>query len=347
MAFGIGEALSVASAVGGGLFGDDANEDAAKQIAASNAEIQRMIKEQQASNTSAFAPYSRVGGAANSRLEQLLGLTDYSRAGTYGMGDLVIIDDQGNFQMNPELAYDRNYQRAFDLWKQAHQREYGQSANVNQGGIESGAEDWINKALGGGGIDALNAESLRRAEAAKNDPAFGSLLRKFGQSDLEGDVVYNTGLQFGLDEGVKGLNRLASSRGGLDSGATLKALTRYANDYGTTKAEGAYNRFNTDKGMTYGFLSGQQGVGLNATDRTQSLNTGLLGQAIGAQQGAAGAQAAYGVQGASALNQGIQGGIGNLLYGQRTGLFGGSSPATPPYVGYTGGSSSAPAWWKN
>jgi hypothetical protein len=350
MAFGIGEALSIGGSIAGGLFGDDANEDAANAIGASNEQIQKMIRDQQASNTSAFAPYSKLGSAANAKLSQLLGLTDYSNAGSYGMGDLVIIDEQGNFQMNPDLAGEPRYQKAFDLWKQAHQREYGTSANVNQGGIESGAEDWILKAMGGrAGLNAINSESLSRAEAARNDPSFGSLLRKFGQSDLDSDVVYNTGLEFGLNEGVKGLNRRAASGGSYDSGATLKALTRYANDYGTTKAEGAYNRFMGDKATTYGFLSGQQGVGLNATDRNQSLNTGLVGSAIGANQNAASQQAAYGVQGAAALNNGIMGGIGNYLYSQRLGS-GAGGVGTPgingaaSYPGYAYGSSSIP-WY--
>jgi hypothetical protein len=162
MAFGIGEALSIGGSIAGGLFGDDANEDAANAIGASNEQIQKMIRDQQASNTSAFAPYSKLGSAANAKLSQLLGLTDYSNAGSYGMGDLVIIDEQGNFQMNPDLAGEPRYQKAFDLWKQAHQREYGTSANVNQGGIESGAEDWILKAMGGrAGLNAINSEEIR------------------------------------------------------------------------------------------------------------------------------------------------------------------------------------------
>jgi hypothetical protein len=350
MAFGTGEALSIGGSIAGGLFGDDANEDAADAIGASNAQIQAMIKEQQGSNDSAYSPYRRVGGAANARLEQLLGLTDFSRAGNYGKGDLVIVDEQGNFQMNPELAYDQNYQRAFNRWKAAHKSEYNQSANTNTGGIEDGAENTIYKWMGrDSGLAGLNAESLRRAEAAKNDPAFGSLLAKFSKGDLDSDVVYNTGLEFGLNEGVKGLNRRAASGGSYDSGATLKALTRYANDYGTTKAEGAYNRFMNDKGTTYGFLSGQQGVGLNATDRNQSLNTDLLGKAINAQAGAGEARAQYGVQGAAALNNGIMGGIGNYLYSQRLGS-GGGGVGTPgingaaSYPGYTYGNSSIP-WY--
>jgi hypothetical protein len=352
MAFGIGEALSVASAVGGGLFGDDANEDAADAIGKSNEQIQAMIREQQGSNDSAYAPYRNVGGMANDRLAQFLGLDIYGSQANrgYGYGDLVQVDDQGNFIANQDLLrMSPEYQRAFQQWEQAHNAKYGTNANLAKDSDLYTAQKGVEQYLGSGGLNSLNSGLKAKSEAFRSDPAFGSLLAKFSQRDLNNDVVYNTGLDFGLSEGIKGLNRRAASGGSYDSGATLKALTRYANDYGTTKAEGAYNRFMNDKGTTYGFLSGQQGVGLNATDRNQSLNTGLVGQAVGANQNAASQQAAYGVQGAAALNNGIMGGIGNYLYSQRLGS-GGGGVGTPgingaaSYPGYTYGNSSIP-WY--
>lgn len=39
------------------------------------------------------------------------------------------------------------------------------------------------------------------------------------------------GYQFGLDEGAKTVQASAAARGGLNSGATLKALTKFGNDY--------------------------------------------------------------------------------------------------------------------
>jgi hypothetical protein len=353
MAFGLGEALSIGGSIAGGLFGDDANEDAANAIGASNEQIQRMIKEQQGSNDKAYAPYRSVGGMANNRLAQFLGLDIYGDAASrgYGAGDLVEVDNHGNFKPNEALmAISPEYRNAFNKWEQWHQSTYGTNANLDKDSNESSAEAGIAQFMGGNGaFDKLNAAAKARSDAFKSDPSFGSLLAKFSQNDLDNDVVYNTGLEFGLNEGVKGLNRRAASGGSYDSGATLKALTRYANDYGTTKADGAYNRFMNDKGTTYGFLSGQQGVGLNATDRNQSLNTGLVGQAVGANQNAASQQAQYGVQGAAALNNGIMGGIGNYLYSQRLGS-GGGGVGTPgingaaSYPGYTYGNSSIP-WY--
>jgi hypothetical protein len=328
MAFGLGEALSIGANIAGGLFGDDANEDAADAVGKSNAQIQAMIKDQQASNTKAFAPYSDIGIGASGKLAYLLGIG--SKTDKYTMDDF--------------LKYNRDYAPS---WYQA---EGPQSTDANTQydlylkDLADGKADYADF----GGLDNLERSGFRELNNYSG-LKYGGLLDKFSQADLDSDVVYNTGLQFGLNEGVKGLNRRAASGGSYDSGATLKALTRYANDYGTTKAEGAYNRFMGDKATTYGFLSGQQGVGLNATDRNQSLNTDLVGRAVGAQQNSGAMQAQYGLQGAQALNNGIMGGIGNYLYSQRMGS-GGGGVGTPgingaaSYPGYTYGNSSIP-WY--
>ena len=345
MAFGIGEALSIGGSIAGGLFGDDANEDAADQIAASNAAIQAMIKEQQGSNDSAYGPYRNVGGAANSRLEYLLGLTDLSGGSRYDKQYGQLVDTSTGIPRPVASLYasDPKYKAAWDQFLNMNKAAYATSRRG--GGNYTEDSDPAQ-------IEAFIRSKLPGRNTFKDltpDASYGSLLSKFSKGDLDSDVVYNTGLEFGLNEGVKGLNRRAASGGSYDSGATLKALTRYANDYGTTKAEGAYNRFMGDKATTYGFLSGQQGVGLNATDRNQSLNTDLVGRAVGAQQNSGAMQAQYGLQGAQALNNGIMGGIGNYLYSQRLGS-GGGGVGTPgingaaSYPGYTYGNSSIP-WY--
>lgn len=50
------------------------------------------------------------------------------------------------------------------------------------------------------------------------------------------------GYAFRLSEGLKGVERSAAARGGLMSGATGKALTRYGQDYGSQEFSNAYNR---------------------------------------------------------------------------------------------------------
>jgi hypothetical protein len=323
MAFGIGEALSIGGSIAGGLFGDDANEDAANAIGANNEQIQQMIRDQQMANDGAFAPYRATGEAANNKLSFLLGMG--------GSPDGKNVDDK--YTLTDFFNYGK-------YWRGK------QGNNLTDGQLMEGArqqyQEYLNGAYGktAQDVDRNYGGMLRDIKATDYSGAegYGSLLAGFTKDDLADDVVYNTGLQFGLDEGLKGLNRRAASGGSYDSGATLKALTRYANDYGTTKAEGAYGRFMNDKNTTYNFLSGQQNVGLNATGSNQSLNTGLVGQAVGAQQNSGAMQAQYGLQGAQALNNGIMGGIGNYLYSSRLGSGGGVvSPATPGFNGGGGG----------
>ena len=57
-----------------------------------------------------------------------------------------------------------------------------------------------------------------------------------------GSITSDPGYQFGLGEGQKAIDRSASARGNLYSGATLKALNRYGQDYGSTKLDSAINR---------------------------------------------------------------------------------------------------------
>lgn len=130
----------------------------------------------------------------------------------------------------------------------------------------------------------------------------GSLTRNFTSADLEADPVYKNGLQFGLDQGTQAINNRAMQAGNYDSGATLKALTRFGNDYGTTKAADAYSRFTNNQGNTYNKLAGVSGAGqvavgtganagANTTNAVSDLTTGI-GNANAA--GTVGAANAYG-----------------------------------------------------
>lgn len=322
----MGTAIGVGASLIGGMMGDDASEDAAKQIGKANALTQRQIKEQQAQNDERFDPYTRIGSAASNRLATLLGLDSGSN---FGYGDLVEIDESGRFVPNDDLyRLSPEYRASWNAFITEHDAKYGKEASLQNKSFINGARDVVASRFN---LDGFNTA---QQEKARSDPEFGDLLRKFARSDLDSDVVYNTGLQFGLDEGNKAINRRAAASGGWDSGSTLKALARYANDYGSTKAEGAYNRFMNDKATTYNFLSGQQGVGLNATSNNQSLNTGLLTAGANANMGAAQQQGQLGMQGANIMNNSIVGGIGGLLYSNRAkgGDYGYSS-GTPWYLG--------------
>ena len=147
------------------------------------------------------------------------------------------------------------------------------------------------------GLDANN----KLAEMMKS----GQFDRKFTAQDMANDPVYNSGLQFGLDQGTQGINRQAAAGGSFLSGATLKALTKYGNDYASTKAGDAYNRFNTDNTNQYNRYAGLSGAGQQATNQISSAGQNMANQVSSNQIGAGNAQASGYMGQANAFSSGL------------------------------------------
>lgn len=122
---------------------------------------------------------------------------------------------------------------------------------------------------------AANAQLSNLLGVSGNTSAagYGSLTQPFTAADLAADPVYNSGLQFGLDQGTSAINQQALQSGSYNSGATLKALTQYANDYGSTKANDAYNRYNTTNSQIYNQLAGISGTGQTAANQVATAGT--------------------------------------------------------------------------
>lgn len=267
-------------------------------------------------------PYMQRGNAAGNALNYRLGLNTSPTGGTSGgltSSDLVDTS-QGDWKPNAALyANSPEYKTAWDQFYAQHQQKYGVAPNLARG---SG----LPTSIGNFDLDAYNkAHQPAIDAAAQADPNYGSLLRNFSQSDLDSDVVYKSGLQFGLDEGVKGITRQAAANGGVDSGAVLKALTRFGNDYGSTKAGDAFNRFNTNKSNTFNMLSGVAGTGQVANSQVNSAGQNMANQ-IGQNQIGVG-----NARGASAIA------TGNALSGAATGAYNAYQQnrlASNPY-GYT------------
>ena len=121
---------------------------------------------------------------------------------------------------------------------------------------------WQNPYLQSGNLS--NAELMRQmglsGDAASQ--GYGNMLRDFTMADYEADPGY----AFRLQEGLKGLDRQAAARGGLISGAALKAASDFAGKQASAEYQNAYNRYNQNRGMRYDMLTGQQGVGANAVN---------------------------------------------------------------------------------
>lgn len=112
---------------------------------------------------------------------------------------------------------------------------------------------------------ALSSAELMRQMGLAGDATsagYGNMLRDFGASDFQADPGY----AFRLQEGLKGLDRQAAARGGLISGAALKAAQRYGQDVASNEYQNAYSRYNQNRLLRYNALTGQQNVGANAAN---------------------------------------------------------------------------------
>jgi len=119
---------------------------------------------------------------------------------------------------------------------------------------------WQNPYLQSGNLS--NAELMRQmglsGDAASQ--GYGNMLKDFTMADYEADPGY----AFRLQEGLKGLDRQAAARGGLISGAALKAASDFAGKQASAEYGNAYNRYQQNRLNRYNMLAGQQSVGANA-----------------------------------------------------------------------------------
>jgi hypothetical protein len=128
--------------------------------------------------------------------------------------------------------------------------------------------------------------------------------RDFAASDFEADPGY----AFRMAEGQKALERSAAARGGLQSGGTLKALTKYGQDVASQEYGNAYNRFNADRDRRFNRLSSIAGVGQTANSQVAAAGQNYANQYGNNVQGAANANAAAGI----AMGNAIGGGLSNI-----------------------------------
>ena len=145
----------------------------------------------------------------------------------------------------------------------------------------------------------------------------GTLFENFNTQQMEVDPGY----AFRLSEGQKAIDRSAAARGGLQSGAALKAAAEYGQNMGSQEYQNAYNRFQANKASNsqeYGNafnrfqteranrlapLQSLQGVG-QASAAGQATAAGNLasGSSQAIQNFGSGSSAAYGNYGANASN---------------------------------------------
>jgi hypothetical protein len=114
-------------------------------------------------------------------------------------------------------------------------------------------------AMGGAGAPATNAQGI---VVDPKSPDFGKYARDFGMQDF----VQDPGYEFRLAEGQKAIERSAAARGGLQSGAALKAAARYGQDMGSQEYANAFNRYQTNRSNQLNPLFALMNTGIGAAN---------------------------------------------------------------------------------
>lgn len=218
-------------------------------------------------------PYMSIGGAGGS------GGTAAVGAGPNPLMGVSYVDMSGGVPRPNMDLYNTNeaYRNAWDSEVARHQGNYGtgytRASDPNE--IQKDIANLLRPE-----IDRINSENeanqAAQSESMRSNPLFGSLNKQFTEQDFWNDPGTKLGFQFGMDEGTKALNRQAAAAGGLNSGATLKALTRYATDYTGTKYGDAWNRDQAFKTNQFNRLASLAGVGQSAVN-----TVGAAGQNAG------------------------------------------------------------------
>ena len=142
-----------------------------------------------------------------------------------------------------------------------------------------------------------------------------SLMRNFGAADFQTDPGYN----FRLSEGLKAIDRQAAARGGLISGAGLKAAGRFGGDLASQEYGNAFNRFQTNRASQAGLFT--DAYNRNRTRQLDEFSRlgGLMTSGQNAAAGTGASQAAFGSNAANLMSQGAQAmGQGVIGAGQAT-----------------------------
>lgn len=145
---------------------------------------------------------------------------------------------------------------------------------------------------------------------------YGKYARDFGMQDFQQDPGY----AFRLKEGQKALERSAAARGGLISGAALKAATGYGQEMGSQEYQNAFNRYQTSRGNQLQPLGNLMSSG-QAAASNQAGAAGSYGTAGGNLMTGAGSAIAGGITGAGAAGAAGQLGAGNT-WGNALGTIG-------------------------
>ena len=378
-------AIGAAAAIGGSMISANASRSAARTQSQSADRAAELQAEQAAQMREDLQPWVQSGRGANDLLSQYLGI----RGGGSGAGKYYTeqeLRDMLTAQFTTTTPGATSKSGVIPVTITPDDPRWDWTQPWSQDGPEGGQRTqvaWqpvssVGPSTTTVNTEALNAEVQRRLEeqrqaqqAYESDPAFGSLLRAYrdGEEFDPGpafsftgqDLATEPGYQFGLNQGTQGIERGQASRGNFLSGAAMKELARFNEDYAGTKFNEAYNRalgtyntnlgarerawntnlnsYNDNRNRIYNFLSGTSSAGQNAAAQVGNNAQQVANNVGNALMGGANASAAGTVGTANALQSGINQAANAYGYGNPNTAAGWNTLLSNQgggYSGYTG-----------
>jgi len=314
--------------LGGAYLSSQAAGDAAgAQSGASQAAVAEQQREYNLTRQDQ-QPWMQAGSSAVSSLANLLGLgtANYGPSTPYN-GSTPLPKSQFDAQAYLNAYPDVAANPTFSADPYAHYLQEG-----TQGGTYRPA---FQLAPGPAGSPA--------AGSATSNPG-APLSRTFSVADFWNDPVVQLGYQSGLDLGTKALKNAAPLTTGLDSGAALKELTQFGQDYAGRQAAGSQQRFIGDQTNLYNRYAGLAGLGQTSANTVASSGANAANNTANIITGQGNANAAATIAGANAWSGGLNS-LANFWGQQRMmNRFAPqpSGPAWNPYQSYEGNGTAQP-----
>jgi len=308
---GIGGAIGGAlgglgdSAISGGSASDAASTQA--QGANAGVALQKQIYEQ---NRQDQMPFYNTGVAANQQLAYLMGLNP-STSGTASGAPTGYTKMTG--QEYATITNGKGGAVAPGSYSVANPGSpTGDTIYVPTQYVPQGFQSTVDKLAPGATPD------LPPGSSAANG-AFGSLSKPFSAADFVADPGY----QFSVSEGEKALERSAAAKGGLMSGAALKAITEFGQGTAAQEYQQVYDRYNTNQTNLYNRLAGLSGTGQVAANNNAATGTNYANNAATGIQNAANYNASGQVANTNAWTTGLNSAVSGL-----SNYFGGNNGST-------------------
>jgi hypothetical protein len=156
---------------------------------------------------------------------------------------------------------------------------YDKAGNYMTGAYNTGRSDIAvgrDSALGAVGSGYAGAEASQQPYATAGAEGMASLRDMVGRGGFKfnpGDLTQEPGYQFELQQGQNAIQSNAASRGGLLSGATLKALQKYGIDLASTKYGEAYNRAKSIYDTNFQGAYNLAGMGQSAANNISNIRS--------------------------------------------------------------------------